>query len=80
MSIVPRLVQNSGLGKLGQYVWLYTKREKPKEYLNYPPLSLIYIYATSVNQTSHKELPRNKHMDKINGYTVQGLNTVDLIL
>lgn len=32
-----------------------TLREKLREYLNYPPLSLIDTYATNGNQISHKE-------------------------
>lgn len=56
------------------------KIQKLKIHFNYPLISLIYTYATSRNQTSHKELLRNKYMYKIYGSPVEGLNTTDLML
>lgn len=51
MLTVPRLVHNSSVKELSQCVKrLYVKREKPKEYLNYPLLSLTY--TTKENQSS----------------------------
>lgn len=79
MLTVPSLVHNSSVKELSQCVKrLYVKREKPKEYLNYPLLSLTY--TTKENQSSINNYWGKKHMYKINGYPAKDLSIVNLIL